>query len=88
MMKRRQRTSHVRKVILKSCTLKPADEEGNHECIYPNPTYQDIQVSERPVDVSPNPTFQDVQDDKTIDISPNPNFQDVQENEFSIQLEN
>ena len=87
MMKRRQRTSHVRKVILTSCAIKPVDEEGNHECIYPNPTYQDIQVSERPVDVSPNPTFQNVQDDKSIDISPNPNFQDLQENEFSVQLE-
>ena len=88
MMKRRQRISHVKKIMLTSYTVKPADEEGNHECIYPNPTYQDTQVSERPVDVSPNPTFQDVHDEKAIDISPNPNFQDAQDNEFSVQIEN
>ena len=85
MIKRRGRTSKI--IILKSYSVKPVNEEGNHECIYPNPTYEDVH---RPVDVdvSPNPTFQGVQDDETLDISSNPNFQDAQENEFSVRLEN
>ena len=97
MIKRHGRTSRV--IILKSYTVKPVNEEGNHECIYPNPTYEDIRspvdvdVSpnrtyedvHRPVDVdvSPNPTYKDVQDDEARDISPNPNFQDTQDNQFS-----
>ena len=84
MIKRSGRTSNII-----NSKPKPVNEEGNHECIYPNPTYEDVH---RPVDVdvSPNinPTFQGVQDDETLDISPNPNFQDAQDNEFSVQLEN
>ena len=89
MMKRHQRISSGRTVTLKSYSVKPTDEEGNHECIFPNPTYQDIQGLDRPVDgnISPKPNFQDAQDDKTINISPNPNFQDAQDNDFSVQLE-
>ena len=80
MIKRHGRTSKV--IILKSYTVKPVNEEGNHECIYPNPTYEDIR-SPVDVDVSPNPTYKDVQDDEARDISPNPNFQDAQDNQFS-----
>ena len=80
MIKRHGRTSEV--IILKSYTVKPVNEEGNHECIYPNPTYEDVR-SPVDVDVSPNPTYKDVQDDEARDISPNPNFQDAQDNQFS-----
>ena len=86
MMKRRRNTSKI--IILKSYTVKPVNEEDNHECVYPNPTYEDVHRPVDVVDVTPNPTFQDVQDDEPIDISPNPNFQDTQDNEFSVRLEN
>ena len=84
---RRHRTiTHYNKdVILKSYTV---NEESTHECIYPNPTYQDVQaVSSNNAAVSPNPTFQDVQDgDENLDISPNPTFQDVQDGGENLDI--
>ena len=83
--------------MLKSYTVKPSIEESsNHECFYPNPTYQDIQpvqTDDNSIIVSPNdPTFQDTKQDDDIDVSPNPTFEDSQvednktDNEFSIQI--
>ena len=59
MKKRRQRISNGRNLVSKSYTVKPANEKDNHECVFPNPTYQDVQSSVRPkdVDISPNPSY-------------------------------
>lgn len=74
LIKHHQRISKGSKIVLKSYTAKPANEEDiNHECIFPNPTYKDDQGSVRP---------------KDVDVSPDPTYQDAQENEFSVQLEN
>ena len=63
LIKRHRRISNGIDITLKSYTVKRANEESNHECIFPNPTYQDVKVVDKTTDVSPNPTFQDVQDD-------------------------
>ena len=66
------RISNGRKIITKSYTVKPANEEDiNHECVFPNPTYQDDQSTVKP---------------KDLDVSPNLTYQDAQDNEFSVQL--
>lgn len=77
--------------MLKSYTVKPSIEDSNnHECFYPNPTYQDVQPDSNNINVSPNPTFQDIKQGDDIDASPNPTFQDEEDNdhEFSVRLKN
>ena len=72
LIRRRRRNSRYSKtIVLKSYSVKPSFEESNHECFYPNPTYQDIRAVDNNTDVTPNPTFQDVQqnDDTSIDAS-------------------
>ena len=80
-------------VTLKSYNVKPSNEEGNQQCVYPNSTYQDVQNVDRIIDISPNTTFHGVQNvDKTVDVTRNRTFQNVQDddkvNEFSVALEN
>ena len=60
LIKRHRRISSGNDITLKAYTVKPANEESNHECIFPNPTYQDVKVIDKTTDVSANPTFQDV----------------------------
>ena len=57
--KRRKRILNGRNLDLTSYTVKPASRKDNHECVFPNPTYQDVQSSVRPkaVDISPNPSY-------------------------------
>ena len=65
-------------VTLKSYIVKSANEESNNEYVYPNPTYQDVQVVDQSTDVVSNSTFKDAEDDKNNNI----------DNQFSVQLEN
>ena len=74
--------------MLKSYTVKPSIEDSNnHECFYPNPTYQDVQPDNNnispnqgdDIDASPNPTFEDSQDEAKIVAN---------DHEFSVQLKN
>ena len=92
---RRRRSYHDKNITLKSYN-KSNIEESNHECVYPNPTYQDTRPANDDIATSANPAFQlqDVQDDgSNIIESPNPAFQDVQDeekkpdNEFAVQLQ-
>ena len=93
---RRQRIkSHYNATImLKSYTVKPSIEDSNnHECFYPNPTYQDVQPDDNNINASPSPTNADAKQGDDIDVSPNPTFEDEDkknenDNEFPIQLEN
>ena len=62
-IKRHRQISSGNDITLKAYTVKPANEESNHECIFPNPTYQDVKVIDKATDVTANSTFQDVQDD-------------------------
>ena len=93
---RRRRSYYDTNVTLKSY-YKPTIEESNHECVYPNPTYQDTRPANDNIMTTSNPAFQfqDIQDDgSNINDSPNPAFQDAQDedkipdNEFAVQLQN
>ena len=79
-------------ITLKSYNVKPSNEEGNQQCVYSNPTYQDVQNVDNIIDIHPTTTFQNVQAvDETADVTPNPTYQDVQDgdnDEFSVTLEN
>ena len=79
-------------ITLQSYNVKPSNEEGNQQCVYPNPTYQDVQNVDNIIDINPTTTFQRVQAvDETADVTPNPTYQDIQDgniNEFSVTLEN
>ena len=84
------KVSNRNDVTLKSYNVKPSNEEGNQQCVYPNPTYQDVQDVDRIIHISPNTTFQGVQNvDETADVTRNRTFQDDDKvNEFSVALEN
>jgi len=93
---RRRRSYHDKNIITLKSYYKSNIEESNHECVYPNPTYQDTRPANNNIVTSPNPAFEDVQDDHdggNIIESPNPAFQDVQDeekkhdNEFAVQLQ-
>ena len=66
LIRRHRRISYHDKskvVTLKSYTVKPYDEETNHESVFHNPTYQDVQGVNKSTDnVVLNPTYEDDQD--------------------------
>ena len=76
-------------LTLQSYNVKPSNEEGNQQCVYPNPTYQDVQNVDNIIDINPTTTFQRVQAvDETADVTPNPNYQGVQDdniNKFTLE---
>ena len=82
--------------MLKAYTVKPSVEDSNnHECFYPNPTYQDVQPlqpDDNNINASPSTTNADVKQGDNIDASPNPTFEDAEDedkkidNEITIQI--